>query len=322
MRRIGLIALATVIAVSCTETRPLDAPASIAGPTPVLAPSTLPTNVPGVLGMTLPIEAVDASTTSSAMTPFGFHGAGHAETGHTGWDFNYRSGAQVRAAAAGTIAAIFAEASTGRFTVQIEHLVDRHHYQTTYSSLATLSAGIETGKLVASGQALGVAAGISHFQLDDFEYYRDIPAPNAVSAEPFLTAAGKSQLDLVWSKAVYAEELIEPFITNPRAFAFPASRTWMRAGGLGPAGLRFTRQNLRDGYDYALLSESGTTIETGTVSLDVTAAPFATIDLVSATGTRRGIYDIVSNEMRIVLGEQGTPRPSSFASATVLRTVR
>ena len=38
---------------------------------------------------------------------------------------------------------------------------------------------------------LGIGAGayaMTHFQVDDFEYYRDVPNPNAVSPEPFLSA--------------------------------------------------------------------------------------------------------------------------------------
>ena len=42
-------------------------------------------------------------------------------------------------------------------------------------------------------------------------------------------------------------------------------RTWTRAGGDGPAGIRFTRRGTA--YTYELLVESGTVIEVGDVVL-------------------------------------------------------
>ena len=86
---------------------------------------------------------------------------------------------------------------------------------------------------------------MTHFQLDDFEYSPREPNPNAVSPEPFLTPAAKSFFDALWSRAAFLQELVEPFATNPRDLSFPASRTWTRAGGDGPAGIRFTRHRAR-----------------------------------------------------------------------------
>ena len=51
-----------------------------------------------------------------------------------------------------------------------------------------------------------------------------------------LTAAVTVRSHLA-TTAAYGHELVEPFITNPRALAFPVSRTWTRAGGGGPAGI-------------------------------------------------------------------------------------
>lgn len=307
--------------MACTDVTPPLAPTPVAGPTPQPSTPSLPTNVPGVLSLALPIDAADVSSNSFGMTPFGYHAADHAETGHTGWDFEYRAGAMSRAAAAGTIEAVIADGATGRFTVQIEHVVGSHHYRTTYSSLLVLAPDIARDEVVRVGQPLGTVAGTSHFQLDDFEYYRDLPAPNAVSPEPFLSADARSLFNRIWTTAVYPQEFVEPLPTNPRELAFPASRTWIKAGGDGPAGLRFIRRSPRStDYDYALLTESGTVIESGIVTIDAFAKPLATIDLVSPTAMRLGVYDLASNELRLTLGDAGAARPMSLAPAAIYRT--
>ncbi len=197
----------------------------------------------------MPIDAADLATTAFGLAPFGYHGADHAEDGHPGWDVEYRIGGIVRAAAAGTVQSVFADA--GRFTVHLEHIVGTHHYRTVYTNLANVNSEIAPAELVRAGQPLGTAGtlgtsgtsplAMTHFQLDDFEFYRDVPNPNAVSPEPFLSADGRQLFDRIWTTAAYGHELVEPFITNPRELAFPASRTWTRAGGDGPAGIRFTQ---------------------------------------------------------------------------------
>jgi hypothetical protein len=322
MRRLWMLVGLAVLAAACTDEKTPLAPTAVATPTPPVPIPSLPTTVPGVLTIALPISVDDAPISGAGMTPFGFHSAGHAETGHTGWDFDLRAGAPVRAAAAGIILEVNTDQASGRFTVQIEHVAGNHFYRTIYSSLATLaSADIAAGESVIAGQLLGTAAGVSHFQLDDFEYYRDIPAPNAVSPEPFLSAAARGQLDHIWSRAVFAEELVEPFLTNPRDLLFPASRTWTRAGGDGPAGIRFIRPSARAAeYNYELLAESGTVIEAGTVAINIATKPYPLIALTSPTAVRLGLYDVVSNEMRLALGLPGLPRPTDIATASIYRT--
>ena len=142
---------------------------------------------------------------------------------------------------------------------------------------------------------------MTHFQLDDLEFHREVANPKAVSPEPFLNAEGKALFDRIWATAAYFQELVEPFATNAREMTV-TTRTWMRAGGDGPAGIRFTRQGST--YTYELLAESGTVVESGTVSLAPTSRP-PTIDLVSPTATRLGSYDILSNELRLTLANPG-----------------
>ena len=69
-----------------------------------------------------------------------------------------------------------------------------------------------------------------------------------------------------------------------------------------------------------MLAESGTAVETGTVTLALTARPFPTIDLVAATGRRLGTYDIVSNQMRLSLANAGSSRPVDLGAASYYRT--
>ena len=286
--------------------------------------------MPGVLSLGMPIDSADVASIAFGMLPFGYHGGGHTDNGHAGWDIEYRLGGQVRAAAAGTVLGVEPDPNTpGRFILVLEHVVGSHFYRTHYANLIDVRSGVAVGAPVLARQPIGTAGAITatiggatvtyamtHFQLDDLEFHREIANPKAVSPEPFLNAEGKALFDRVWSTAAYFQELVEPFGTNPRELTI-TTRTWMRAGGDGPAGIRFTRQGST--YTYELLTEGGTVIEVGTVSLSQTSRP-STIDLVSPTATRFGSYDILSNELRLTLANPGVSRPSAVAPANVYRT--
>ena len=329
-----MFALATA---SCTDSKSPVAPTAVAGPTPPVLTPSLPTTVPGVLAVAMPIDPGDSANTAFGITPFGYHGADHAEDGHPGWDIEYRIGALVRAAAAGIVQSVSPDPSApGRFIIQLEHEVSNHFYRTVYTNLATVASDVAVNATVRPGQVLGAAGTISqtvgttpityamtHFQLDDFEYYRETPHPNAVSPEPFLTANAKAVFDGLWSRAAYVQELVESFPTNPRMLSFPASRRWTRSGGDGAAGIRFIRADARESsYGYELLAESGTVIESGNVVLNNLRRPYPEIALVSPTSTRLGVYDLVSNELRLSLAPAGSARPTDLASATIYRTVQ
>ena len=334
LKRPALVVLLSVATIAACTDNPTAPTVTTPPPFPTVN-VPLPTTVPGVLGLRMPIDASDAATTAFGLAPFGYHGADHAADGHPGWDVEYRIGGIVRSAAAGTVQSVFADPSVpGRSTVQIEHVVGTHFYRTVYTNLATVSPGIAADAAVLAGQSIGVAGTVSqtvgttpityamtHFQLDDFEYYRNVPNPNAVTPEPFLTPEARSFFERVWSTAVSSTELIEPYASNPRDLRFPASRTWTRVSGDGPAGIRFTRSDARNpNYESAVLAESGTAVETGTVTLALTARPFPTIDLVAATGRRLGTYDIVSNQMRLSLANAGSSRPVDLGAASYYRT--
>jgi hypothetical protein len=330
MRHSWIVLVFALAGASCTDSKSPVAPTAVAGPTPPVLTPSLPTNVPGVLALTLPLDPGDSANAAFGIAPFGYHGADHAEDGHAGWDIEYRAGALVRAAAAGTVQSVSPDPSTGRTTVQLEHVVGDHHYRTVYANLSSVGPDIAVNEIVRAGQPIGTPGTFGtpgtpgiHFQLDDFEYYRETSNPNAVSPEPFLTADAKLVFDGLWSRALFVQELIESYPTNPRALSFPASRTWTRAGGDGPAGIRFTRRDARSAsYEYSLLAESGTVIESGTVVLGLASRPYPTIDLVSPTAIRSGVYDILSNEMRLSLGALAAGRPTDLASASVYRTAK
>lgn len=330
--RLILVSLATCAAVSCSLDSLPTASTPIAAPVPALTAPPLPTSVPGVLSLGMPIDSADLANSAFGMLPFGYHGGGHTEDGHAGWDIEYRLGAPVRSAAAGVVLGVEPDPDTpGRFIVVVEHVVGTHFYRTRYSNLVDVGSDVVAGGLLPARQRIGTAGAITataggaaityamtHFQLDDLEFHREIANPKAVSPEPFLNPEGKALFERIWSTAAYFQELVEPFATNAREITVTA-RTWMRAGGDGPAGIRFTRQGST--YTYQLLTEAGTVVEAGTVALAQTSRP-SRIDLVSPTATRLGSYDILSNELRLTIANPGASRPASVTSTNVYRTTR
>ena len=302
------------------------------------SPATVVPPAPGtVLSIAMPIDGADIATTAFGLLPFGYHGADHAGAGHSGWDIEYRVGAQVRAAADGVVQAIEPDIIVlGRSRVTIEHALGAHIYRTVYANLASIRDEIVLERAVTRGQPIGVAGTVtatigatpvtyamSHFQVDDFETHREGLDPKAVSPEPFLNAEGRAIFDRIWPRSVFAQELTEPFVSMSRDQRFPLTRTWRLESGDGPAGLSFTRTTDVGGdHQYLVLAQSGTAIESGAVTLRVVARPFPTIDLVTPTGPRLGLYDIVGDQMRLALGSPGAPRPADLGAASVYRTTR
>ena len=331
MLRRAFIVLASTAMLSCNLDTSPTASTPIAAPSPPLAAPPLPTAVPGVLSVAMPIDSVDVANSAFGLIPFGYHGGGHTEDGHAGWDIEYRLGAPVRAAATGVVYSVEPdEIALGRTAVVLEHVVGEHFYRTHYTNLTTVVSDVVVDELILAGQPIGTAGTITasigdqsityamtHFQLDDLEFHREVANQKAVSPEPFLSAAAKSLFDRIWPSAIYFQEPVEPFATNPRETVV-TSRIWIRAGGDGPAGIRFTRRNTA--YTYQLLAESGTVIETGDAVLRQNVRP-ATIDLISPTATRLGVYDIVSNEMRLAVGSPGAAR-AALSAASIYRTTR
>jgi hypothetical protein len=328
-----LLVLVVALGAGCSQES--TAPTAPSTPTSPATPAVTPP-LPGMLQIAMPADAIDISTTALSLVPYGYHGVDHAVDGHSGWDIELRFGGAVRAAADGQVQSIAADPVTpGRVRVKVETVLNDHVYTLVYGNLGSVAVDLSAGAPVKRGQILGTAGPSTttlngattsystvHFQIDDHEYYREMPEPNAVGLEMFLTADGRQVFDRLWSVAWYPHELTEPFAANPRATRFPLLRLWRRESGLGPMGLTFTRRGLSDtDYEFQILAESGTVIETGRAVVAF-GRPFPSIDLIAPTGTRLGLYDIIDDRMRLALGSSGAARPVNLSDASVYRTTR
>jgi hypothetical protein len=330
-----LLVLVVGLGAGCSQESTAPTTPSTTTPSSPASPAVTPP-LPGLLQIVMPADAIDISTTAFSLVPYGYHGVDHAVDGHSGWDIELRFGGAVRAAADGLVQSIAADPVTpGRMKVKVETVLNDHFYTLVYGNLASVTADLSEGAAVRRGQILGTAGPVTttmngasttystvHFQIDDYEYYREMPEPNAVGLEMFLTADGRQVFDRLWSVAWYPHELTEPFAANPRATRFPLVRLWQRESGLGPMGIRFTRRGLSDtDYEFQIVAESGTVIETGRAVVTF-GRPFPSIDLIAPTGTRLGLYDIIDDRMRLALGSSGAARPVNLTDASVYRTAR
>lgn len=105
-RRFALtvVPLAVCLAsLSCSEESASPAaPSDDAAPT--AATPAAPAPAPSVaFALDMPIAPGDQGDSAYSIWPFGVHGGGHATDGHPGWDVEFRPGAQVLAAADGTV---------------------------------------------------------------------------------------------------------------------------------------------------------------------------------------------------------------------------
>jgi hypothetical protein len=279
----------------------------------------------------------DAANDFGGINPFGVHLADHGVDGHPGWDFQYRIGAMVRAAADGVIQTVTVPEPQRptRYVVQVMHEVSGRSYRTVYFGIESPPPQIAPGAAVRRGDALGPAAVLSqvigtalrtyatiHFQVDDFSYRGGLTNQNAVSPGLFLSPGAQAFFDALWNDASYSGELTEPFPSNPRDATFPLTRRWTRERGDLAETIELTRSTgTTNDYSYRLLDSTGRVIETGTARSNPAARPFPAIDLVpSSGGTRLGLYDIVNNTMRLAIGAAGASRPGGFTNETTYRT--
>jgi hypothetical protein len=285
----------------------------------------------------MPIAPGDQGSSAYGIWPFGVHGGGHAVDGHPGWDVEFRPGALVLAAADGTVQNALPEmGGSGRFTVRINHTVaGRVAYATDYTNLASLAAGIASGASVTRGQALGVAGvqsqtigttpvswAMTHFQMNDFSRNEGLTNQNAVSAEPFLSAAGRALFEAIWQAAAYQTEWCEPFHTNARAAGFPIARTWTAQSNAAAASLDVRCPSDRSSeYTYALLAADSSTLESGTFVVDPAKKPLSTVEFRPTSGLPRlGVWDLVTDTLYLNLGAPGGSRPATLDGAAVYST--
>ncbi|HLG59343.1 MAG TPA: M23 family metallopeptidase [Vicinamibacterales bacterium] len=310
-----------------------------------VAPST-PSSVPSpsvsistatTFSIDLPIAPGDQANGAYGLWPFGVHGGGHALDGHPGWDVEYRPGANVLAAAEGSVLNAMPEpGGSGRFTVRINHSVGgRVAYATDYTNLSSLAPGVVAGAAMSRGQVIGQAGvqsqtigttpvtwAMTHFQMNDFNRHEGLTNPNAVSPEPFLSAGGRSLFESMWRAAAYQTEWCEPFFTNSRAAGFPLARSWtLQSGTLGATLDVRCPSAASPQYEYELLATDRSTIEAGTFVLDPAKRPLSTVDFRPATGAARlGVWEVVSETLQLSLGAPGGPRPASLAGAATYTT--
>ena len=318
-RSAALLAVVTLVGCSGSPSAPTAPTSTTAMPQ---APQPSP---PGGTTLTfsveLPVAPGDGATSAYGIWPFGVHGSSHALDGHPGFDVEFRPGAQVLAAAEGTVQNIVSDSnSAGRYSIRIDHAVGAAHYATDYTNVSALAPNIAAGAAVTRGQPIGTAGtqtqfigtfqvtwAMTHFQVNDFSRNEGLSNPNAVSPEAFLSAAGRSVFNTLWRSAVYQTEWCEPFATNSRLAGFPVSRTWSLSSGSLPARIdvRCASESALD-YEYTFRATDGSEIETGTFRVNPPVKPLPTIETWPASGAGRlGVYDIVSGTMELNLGAPG-----------------
>lgn len=283
----------------------------------------------------LPIRLSDRANNAFGLLPFGVHIGDHGIDGHPGWDIEFAPGANLYAAASGTVQSVIPNGNGVGYGIQIQHRVGASAYRTIYG-VGAIAPGIAAGTSVTVGQLLGatsiftrtigrttVTYSFTHFQVDDFSSFSGITNQNAVPPERFLSASARQAADLIWRSASYGQELVEPHLASPRDVAFPLTRVWSLVEGRLAARMTITGASASpSGYDYQLHDAAGALVETGVLELDPIAKPLATMDLRPSGGgaARRGVYAVFEAELRIDYSEPGGVRPASLAGAAQYRT--
>jgi hypothetical protein len=208
-------------------------------------------------------------------------------------------------------------------------------YRTIYG-VGRLAPGIATGAPITVGQLLGqtevftrmigrttVTYSMTHFQVDDFSSMSGITNHHAVPPERFLSPAARQLAAQIWRTARYSQQIVEPFLDNPRDVVFPLTRVWTSgAGGLAPR-IEITAASASSiGYRYVFRDAAGALMEAGSVELDVLARPYSAIDFRpdGSSAVRRGIYAIADGQMEMAYGSPGEPRPTALAGGSTYRT--
>jgi hypothetical protein len=287
------------------------------------------------LQLSLPINVADSTSLAYTIWPFGVHGSSHALDGHPGFDFEFRPGSPVLAPADVTVGNRFPDnnAPAEREIIQLRYPGVPQDYLIDITNLINVPSSVQVGTRVTRGQVIGTAGPMAigtnvspsamiHFGLSDPNTNEPNIAPHSVSPDKFMTPDARAQLAAIWQNAAYVSEWCEPFLDNDRAALFPKSRAWtLGSASSGATPARIVAGCTENGAtQYSFVDGSGATLETGSMSVGWSARP-TTVDFTSSTGTRRlGLYDIVSETMRLSLGAAGAARPASFSGASTYST--
>lgn len=263
------------------------------------------------------------------------HGSSHLLDGHPGFDFEFRPGAPVYAPTDAMVSGRMPDGNAPgeREVLQLSYPGSPSDYLIDITNLMNVPASLQKGLRVSRGQVIGTAGPIGfgsnpssftpsmiHFGVSDPNTNEPNIAPHSVSPDKFMSAEARAQLAAIWQNAAYVSEWCEPFLDNDRQALFPKSRTWTLTSGSTPA--RVVAGCTSDGFatQYSFVDGNGATLETGSMTVGWSARP-TTVDFTSSTGTRRlGLYDIVSETMRLSLGAPGAGRPASLAGASTYST--
>lgn len=266
----------------------------------------------------LPIAAADIARNAFGLWPMFVHGGGHPE-GHPGWDFDYVAGANILAAADGTVVSLEPNpAWPGQSNISIRH---RPGFETQCDHVSVVAPGIAVGAAVTRGQALGTASFFGPQTMCHFALHQ---GTDVVSPIPFLSPAGLALFNTIWSTAAYGEELTEPYPVNTPTVTFPLPRVWTRTSG-GLAGVvEFIRQNAAT-LDYRYVFRDfagGPAVESGDLLFinPLESPGSGTFDLRpdgSPLPTRFARYSILSGSMQL---DYAAIRPANLASASVYST--
>ena len=147
--RFVVLAAAVLTAAACNFDKLPTAGTPIAAPSPPFPTPPLPTTVPGVLSLGMPIDGAEPRVAAFGMLPFGYHGGGHTDDGHAGWDIEYRLGASVRAAAGGTVFSVDPDPNTQDASSSCSNMSSAtHFYRTHYANLGDVNSEIVVDEFV------------------------------------------------------------------------------------------------------------------------------------------------------------------------------
>lgn len=287
----------------------------------------------------LPIDPADFGFQAYGVAPFGYHIAEHRYDGHPGLDFEYKPGAKIRAAHGGS----FRYTADGRDatlkTVTIEWQENGVNYQTFYTNVSALEAGLTNGSTVTTGQVFGTAGSVTgyvggsspvtyamtHFQFNDNRVTYGLTNAGALSPETYFSATAKASLATAWQKMQYAQMVCEPFLSTSRGMTpYPVvTRRWQRRSGSLAETIEFTCDFslTSNAYRYRLLNAAGVATESGTASLTAVVGGTSSIDLTNSSGgMRRGVLTVKDDLMQLDYAAVGATRPANLSAATSYST--